>query len=82
MLIELDKIKTGISDSGLNLTQTKFLSLPITLPTIPEQKEIVKRIRSYFEIADRVEQSLAKIGGYCETTTRAVLTQAFAGQLS
>lgn len=81
MLMELENIKTGISDSGLNLTQTKFLSLPITMPPIDEQKEIVKRVRSYFEIADRVEEAISRVEASCERSSSSILRKMFSGQI-
>lgn len=34
VLNELEKLKSGISDGGLNLTQVKFLTLKIMVPTL------------------------------------------------
>lgn len=37
----IDRMKTGISDSGLNLTHDRFLQLPVPVPSHPEQRRIV-----------------------------------------
>lgn len=37
----LDRMKTGINDSGVNLTQSRFLSLPVIVPPLIEQRRIV-----------------------------------------
>lgn len=41
---QIDRMKTGISDSGLNLTQSKFLQLPVPKPPLNEQRRIVESI--------------------------------------
>lgn len=38
----IDSMKTGISDSGLNLTQDRFLKLPVPVPDLREQCRIVE----------------------------------------
>jgi type I restriction enzyme S subunit len=81
MQVEIDKIKTGISDSGLNLTQSKFLALQISIPTLDEQREIIKRVHSYLEVADRVELRLANMAQRCDRITESILREAFAGGL-
>lgn len=37
----IDRMKTGISDSGLNLTHSRFLQLPVPYPELLEQRRIV-----------------------------------------
>jgi len=41
---EIDKMKTGISDSGLNLTHGRFKTLSVPIASINEQKRIVAKI--------------------------------------
>lgn len=48
----IDAVKTGISDSGLNLTHERFLSLPLPLPPLPEQRRIVEAIEAAFSKLD------------------------------
>jgi len=55
MVLALDSAKTGISDSGVNLTQKKFLSLLLLVPPLPEQREVVARVRPLIEISERRE---------------------------
>ena len=40
----IDEMKTGVSDSGLNLTQGRIRTLPIPVPPLPEQRRIVAAI--------------------------------------
>jgi type I restriction enzyme, S subunit len=49
---EIEFMKTGISDSGLNLTHTKFQGLVIRVAPLKEQKEIVRRVEAHFKLAD------------------------------
>ncbi|WP_245184713.1 restriction endonuclease subunit S [Neolewinella antarctica] len=58
LLNALDKIKTGGSDSGLNLTQNRFKKLQIPLPSLPEQQQIVAEIESRFSVAEVLERGL------------------------
>ena len=45
VLDEIDGMKTGISESGVNLTQAKFRELALSVPHIAEQTEIVRRVK-------------------------------------
>ncbi len=48
----IDKMKTGISDSGLNLTQDRFLELPIPVPALHEQRRIVEILEDHLSRLD------------------------------
>ena len=52
----IDKMKTGISDSGLNLTHDRFLALPVPVPPMPVQLQIVRFVE---EQLSRVEAAHA-----------------------
>lgn len=49
----IDRMKTGISDSGLNLTHSRFLQLPVPHPEPVEQRRIVAIL----------EEHLSDLGG-------------------
>jgi type I restriction enzyme S subunit len=51
----LDKLKTGISDSGLNLTQNRFQELQVPLPPLAEQKRVVAEVERRFSVVDQLE---------------------------
>jgi len=64
---EIDKMKTGISDSGLNLTHSKFLKLEIPVVPIDVQRivlsqyeEIVERIRVVERSLDFIKQKYSE----------------------
>ncbi len=48
----LNQMKTGISESGLNLTQSRFLRLPVLFPGLPEQQRIVETLEDYLSRLD------------------------------
>jgi type I restriction enzyme S subunit len=48
----LDQMKTGISDSGLNLTRARFLNLPVVVPPMLEQRRIVDLLEDHLSRLD------------------------------
>jgi len=77
----LDQMKTGISESGVNLTQAKFKELPISLPALSEQTEIVRRVELLFGFADRLEARLQAAQTASSRLTPSLLAKAFRGEL-
>ncbi len=78
---EIEKMKSGISDSGLNLTQKVFLQIIIPVPTIKEQHIIVQEIESRLSVADKMEESIAQSLQQAEALRQSILKKAFSGQL-
>jgi type I restriction enzyme S subunit len=81
MIEHIDTLKTGISDSGVNLTQDKFLALEISLPPIIEQQEIVRRVDALFGLADQIEARYAKAKAHVDKIEQSILAKAFRGEL-
>ncbi|MCX6406595.1 MAG: hypothetical protein NTV28_06730 [Propionibacteriales bacterium] len=52
-------MKTGISDSGLNLTHGRFVTLPVPVPEIDEQRRIVGILEDHLSRLDAAEAYLA-----------------------
>jgi len=77
----IDGMKTGISESGVNLTQAKFRELALSVPRIAEQAEIVRRVETLFAFADRLETRLHAAQAATERMTPALLAKAFRGEL-
>jgi len=48
----IDRMKTGISDSGLNLTRSRFLALPVVVPPPAEQRRIVEILEDHLSRLD------------------------------
>lgn len=55
----IDKMKTGISDSGLNLTHDRFLALPVPVPPMPVQLQIVRFVEEQLSRIDAAHASLS-----------------------
>lgn len=81
LLKRIEPMKTGISDSGLNLTQEKFLSLPVPSVDIARQTELAARIQSVFDRAQRLEAEAARAGVLLDRLEAAILSKAFRGEL-
>jgi type I restriction enzyme, S subunit len=80
-LEKLEQMKTGISDSGLNLTQGKFLDLPIPNFSFVYQQEIVRRIGSAFTWIDRLASKTTGARKLIDHLDQAILAKAFRGEL-
>jgi len=81
MVQRIDELKTGISDSSLNLTQDRFFTLDIPLPTIEEQRIIVERINAQVAMIQEQEQSLEVSFKQSAAQRQNILRAAFSGQL-
>lgn len=77
----IEKMKSGISDSGLNLTQKVFVNITIPLPTIEEQHLIVQEIESRLSVADKMEESIQESLQKAEALRQSILKKAFSGEL-
>ena len=75
--IDIDKMKTGVSDSGLNLTQNRFRRLKIPLAPLAEQKRIVSAIEEHFTRLDIVKVTLDRGLQQLRTLGSSVLVEAF-----
>lgn len=78
---KLEKLKSGISDSGLNLTQDKFMALKVIVPSLEHQHLIIDDIEekmtnvTFFEA--QIENSLLQ----SEALRQSILKKAFSGAL-
>lgn len=55
--------------------------LPIPLPPLAEQQEIVRRVEAFFNIADSVEEYYHKAQQQLDKLPQAILAKAFSGEL-
>ena len=76
---KLDELKTGISDSGVNLTQSRFYDLQIPLPPLAKQQHIVKEIESRLSQATASETYIENALQQAEALRQSILKKAFAG---
>jgi len=77
----LDELKTGISDSGLNLTQVRFNKLSIPLPPLTEQKVIVEEVERQLSVTEELEATIETNLKRAERLRQTILQQAFSGRL-
>ncbi len=69
----------GTGPQALNCQRVR--ELPVNLPPLQEQTEIVRRIESLFAFADRLEARHAAARAQVENLTPATLAKAFRGEL-
>jgi type I restriction enzyme S subunit len=69
----------GAGKPGLNLDHLR--ELPVALPPLPEQAEIVRRVDALFTAAERIEQRLATSAAHSKKFPEAALAAAFRGEL-
>jgi type I restriction enzyme, S subunit len=72
---------TGTAGSMPKISQAVLVKLPIPLPSLPEQEEIVRRIDQLFALADQVEGRYAKTKQHVDSLAQSILAKAFRGQL-
>ncbi|WP_440947492.1 restriction endonuclease subunit S [Methanosarcina sp. T3] len=56
-------------------------NLPIPLPPLPEQQEIVRRVDALFAFADSIEAKVAASREKTEKLRQSILAKAFSGEL-
>jgi type I restriction enzyme S subunit len=69
----------GVSQSNIN--GTKLSLMPIPLPPLNEQVEIVRRATAVLETADRLADQIERTDDALDRLSRAVLAKAFRGEL-
>ncbi len=74
-------MKTGINDSGVNLTQKGFLQISIPIPALEEQQRIVEEIESRLSVCDKLEETINQSLTQSESLRQSILKQAFEGKL-
>ena len=80
--IEIDRMKTGINDSGLNLTHSRFAALKVVVAPLNEQHRIVAKIEELFSELDKGIESLKTARAQLKVYRQAVLKHAFEGKLT
>lgn len=81
VLDEVNKLKTGISDSGVNLTQKRFGELLVPLPHLAEQTQISAEVERRLSVIEELE---AMVAANLQRATRlrlSILQKAFSGDM-
>lgn len=81
LLREIDKIKSGGNESGLNLTHSRLKGLSINLWSIEIQRTVVAEIKSQFAKIDRLAVEAEKALKLTDRLDGRILAKAFAGEL-
>ena len=72
------------ANQTVNLASINLTSLgnvPLAIPPLAEQQEIVNRVQTLFKTADRIEQRYQKARTYIDQLTQSILAKAFRGEL-
>lgn len=70
----------GVAYSGINIADLKHL--PIPLPPLPEQHEIVRRLNAAFAKLDATARAHASAVAALDRLDQSLLARAFSGRLS
>ena len=79
---ELNARKTGISESGLNMTQDRFKTLPVVIPPIAEQKQITAKLDELLAQVDTLKTRVDAIPFILKRFRQPVLAAAVSGRLT
>jgi type I restriction enzyme S subunit len=81
VLSEIEKLKSGINDSGVNLTQNKFVQLQIPYPSIEDQKSLIQIVTYKIDSISRLDEEIGKQLLKAEKSKQSLLASAFSGKL-
>ncbi|EAS45758.1 restriction endonuclease subunit S [Photobacterium profundum] len=74
-----NSITSQVAQPFLNMKTIK--SVPIPIPALEEQKEIVRLVDQYFSFADTIEAQVKKAQARVDSLTQSILAKAFRGEL-
>ena len=75
----VEKSQVGVAQQHFNVGAMSKLPMPI--PPLEEQKEIIRRVEKMFEKIDMMEQEYQKAAKLCDRLEQATLAKAFRGEL-
>ena len=78
---EIAFCKTGGNDSGVNLTQSRFLSIEVPTPSLDIQKMILAKIDANLSVCDSIEKTVDTALQQAEALRQSILKKAFEGRL-
>ncbi|HTQ40729.1 MAG TPA: hypothetical protein VMJ32_17035 [Pirellulales bacterium] len=77
----LDTLKTGISDSGVNLTQARLLELIVPLPSPDDQLAVVEAVENQMSVVEHLQGDLDAKLKSTQSLRQSLLRHAFFGKL-
>jgi len=77
--LDLQRYVTGTAQP--KLTQGALNGIPVSVPPLVEQAEIVRRVEALFALADKIEARVQAATARVEKITQAILAKAFRGEL-
>lgn len=75
----LSGVQKGVAYTGINIEDLR--NLPVELPSLEEQAEVVRRVDALFALADRIEQRYQTARAQVDKLTPALFAKAFRGEL-
>lgn len=75
----LTRVAKGVAYTGINIEDLRLL--PVALPSLAEQQEIVRRVEELFALADQIEARFEKARVQVDRLTPSLLARAFRGEL-
>ncbi len=79
---KIDEIKTGISDSGMNMTRDRFFSLPVRLAPVAEQSRITQKLDELLAHVYALKYRIDAIPVLLKRFHQSVIATAVSGQLT
>ncbi|MFE8663163.1 restriction endonuclease subunit S [Serratia nevei] len=77
---ETRKAAAGGNQPNLNLNKVR--EIPVIVPQLPEQAEIVRRVEQLFAYADTIEKQVNNALARVNSLTQSILAKAFRGELT
>ncbi len=74
-----DEVKKGATKAGLGLNDIR--ELPVSIPPLEIQHEIVRRIEQLFDFSDMIETRYTKAKAMLDKLPQSILAKAFRGEL-
>lgn len=78
---QIENAASGNQDGMRNISQKKLLGLTIPLPTLPEQREIVRILDDLLGREQRIREAADAFVAHIERMKKAILARAFRGEL-
>jgi type I restriction enzyme S subunit len=75
----LSKVEKGVAYTGINIEDLR--TLPVAVPPLDEQREIVRRVQSLLNEADRIDARQKQAASCINRLTPSVLAKAFRAEL-